>query len=613
MSSGSYRSLNQPRDKLPAQLQRSIWIDNLTVKPMLTGVSGFALPGEILAIMGPSGAGKTTLMDFMAGREMNRFRGITTGCVRINGRKRTRDFVEISGHTQSSPVFLGTLTVKETIDYAACLNICNSSERKARVMSVIRELHLEKCLNTTIGTPLRKGISDGERKRLAIALQLLRKPSILLLDEPTSGLDTRSSRQVISIVRGLADRGYTVAINIHSPDSTIFHQFDRLLMLVAGRVQYFGKANVAVECYEKVCERKRHMFQNPAEFLFECDTTVETVYQLPPDPSELTAPGVNGYHPKDIEKSECSCCFPSDDLQAILAANAARKSRPSIIWQFIILSLRSWRENSRNIAKYHLRAVLYALIGACIGSAWFDLPQTFTTLHDRQTMLMVIIVFYSFMQVASIPSFLVELQVMNREVLDGVYPVHAHMLQSFLSGILPNFLLALFSSWIIFKMVGIGDEGRGYPLFLVNVFLMLYVAESFAEFLCTFLPNLLVALCVFAGYFCISFIAMGLLVPISHLPIWWKPFHFASFHRYSIEVFCWNAFHGWNVECDLWPKYLCRIFRTGDDVLKARDMSSDEEDIILDLKVLLFQAVIYRMLSWMVLSAKTWSNTCTQV
>jgi len=590
-------------DNLPNSHKRSIWLDKFSYRSITKNVTCYALPGEILAIMGPSGAGKTTVMDFMAGRELNRFRG-AQGCVKVNGKPRNRDFIDYSGHTPSQPHFIETLTVKETIDFTSTLIIRNRKLRKERVDFVIRELALQRCLDRIIGGALIKGISDGERKRLAIALQLLRTPSILLLDEPTSGLDTTSSRDVINILKDLANRGFTIVITIHSPDSYIYDKFDRLLMLVNGQVQYFGTSKQAVQAYCDATHSQIRNFQNPAEFLFECAATntngngIATIRQDYPDPKVIA--GENPQLPLVREDDASCCCCPG---------RTERVAKPCCLSQFFTLMRRTALDNQRNLAKYYIRGIIYIGIGVLIGSAWYDLKPTFTTLHDRQTMLMVIIVFYSFMQVASLPSFLNELRVMNSEVLDGMYPVGAHMAQSLIGGILPNFFLALFSSYVIFYSVGIGTEGLGYPLFLTNVFLLLYVAESFAEFLTTFLQNLLVALCVYAAFFTTSFIAMGLLRPLSHLPAWWKPFHYASFHRYSIEVFTWNAFHGWNVKCDVRPRMVCTIYRTGDDVLKARDMSTSVDDIYWDLYILIIQAMIYRFLSWVVLKARIWSNT----
>eukprot|EP00466_Bigelowiella_natans_P003285 jgi/Bigna1/80535/fgenesh1_pg.72_\ len=270
-----YGTLSNLAMPLPKKLQRSLWADRISFtsysgKRILDNVSAFAVPGDILAIMGPSGAGKTTFMDLMAGREMNRFRGFE-GSVKVNGRPRTGGFVEISGHTSSSPVFIATLTVRETIQYAASLSIADSILSWYALALFNCESYFDDYVVAVVNTAqgyeggdrdpgTSSGISDGERKRLAIALQLLRTPSILLLDEPTSGLDTTSSRQVVSILRGLADRGFTIIINIHSPDSRIYSQFDRLLMLVAGRVQYFGKAAYAVESYMRICQTKIGQF-----------------------------------------------------------------------------------------------------------------------------------------------------------------------------------------------------------------------------------------------------------------------------------------------------------------------------------------------------------------
>mmetsp|Transcript_5053 Transcript_5053/g.7134 ORF Transcript_5053/g.7134 Transcript_5053/m.7134 type:complete len:611 (+) Transcript_5053:162-1994(+) len=571
------------RKPLPKHLRRSLWADNVSFssgsKKILKDVTCFATPGDILAIMGPSGAGKTTLMDLLAGREMNRFRGFK-GEIRVNGRPRSRSYIEFSGHTASTPFFISTLTVRETIEFAAQMCIAESKARQIRVNTVIEELYLERCEHNYIGGALLKGISDGERKRLAIALQLLRTPSILLLDEPTSGLDTSSSRQVVSILRSLADRGFTIVVNIHAPDSMIYSQFDRLLVLVAGNVQYFGKSKLAVELYEKACRTQIRQYQNPAEFLFECAVTQTCIYREQPTLAELDdrVPTSGPLQRSDatisgrcrcLDASSCwsCCCFGgggggndcgSDGPSSHWSDDHPKP--PGCIWQCFTLLKRTFVDNCRNLAKYHIRCVIYILIGVLIGTAWRDLKPTFSTLHDRQTMLMVIIVFYSFMQVASLPSFLTELKVMNQEVLDGQYPVLAHILQSLVAGLLPNLILAASSSWVIFTMVGIGDEGGGYFIFMINVFLLLYVAESFAEFLCTFTSNLLIALCVYAAFFTTSFIAMGLLRALSHLPPFWRPFHYISFHKYSIDVFMWNAFHGWATICDVKPARLCKLY-----------------------------------------------------
>ncbi|KAG0727614.1 Protein white [Chionoecetes opilio] len=122
----------------------------------------------------------------------------------------------------------------------------SQSERKRRVAQVMTELGLNKCADTRIGIPGRiKGISGGEKKRLAFACEMITNPLLLLCDEPTSGLDSFMAQSVVRAMKRLTGLGKTVIATIHQPSSEVFAMFDRLLLLAEGRVAFLGTVQEA--------------------------------------------------------------------------------------------------------------------------------------------------------------------------------------------------------------------------------------------------------------------------------------------------------------------------------------------------------------------------------
>ncbi len=141
-----------------------------------------------------------------------------------------------------------SLTVEEMLLYTALLKRPKEEPRahkRQEVDRLVERLALQTCRSTRIGSVLKRGISGGQAKRTNIAVALLPSPAVLFLDEPTSGLDSWTSNEVMTVVKGVAENGVTVAATIHSPSSFCFSLFDRLLVLLSGSVAYFGGTGVS--------------------------------------------------------------------------------------------------------------------------------------------------------------------------------------------------------------------------------------------------------------------------------------------------------------------------------------------------------------------------------
>ncbi|KAK6122137.1 hypothetical protein DH2020_044127 [Rehmannia glutinosa] len=188
---------------------------------LLYSVSGVFSPGVLTALMGSSGAGKTTLMDVLAGRKTS---GYIEGDVRISGYpKEQKSFARISGYVEQSDIHSPQVTVIESLWFSSFLRLpeeVNEGQRKA--CQAVRLIH--------------------RTKRLTIAVELVANPSIIFMDEPTSGLDARAAAIVMRTVRNTVDTGRTVVCTIHQPSIEIFEAFDELLLMKrGGRVIYGGK------------------------------------------------------------------------------------------------------------------------------------------------------------------------------------------------------------------------------------------------------------------------------------------------------------------------------------------------------------------------------------
>eukprot|EP01137_Pigoraptor_chileana_P033009 Opistho-2@23286 len=218
-------------------------------KVILQDVTGSAKPGEMIAIMGTSGAGKTSFLNVLAGRHVQ---GVVDGQILLNGEPRSKMFKRQSAYVEQDDLLFPNLTVRETFTYTALLRLprkLTKEEKVQRAMDVITELGLLSCIDTRIGNEANRGISGGERKRTSIGVELITNPRMLFLDEPTSGLDSFTAFHIMESVRELANAGRAVITTLHQPNRKVFELFDKLLLLTKGRIVFYGPAAKAIDFF----------------------------------------------------------------------------------------------------------------------------------------------------------------------------------------------------------------------------------------------------------------------------------------------------------------------------------------------------------------------------
>ncbi|RDW56738.1 ABC multidrug transporter [Coleophoma cylindrospora] len=209
-------------------------------KQLLQKISGFVKPGQLVALMGSSGAGKTTLMDVLAQRKDE---GRIEGSILVNGKPQSISFQRTTGYCEQNDVHEGTATVKESLLFSARLRQnfeIPDQEKQDYVERIMELLELGPIQDAIVGVP-GSGLSIEQRKRLTLATELVAKPSLLFLDEPTSGLDGQSAFSIVRFMRKLAESGQAVICTIHQPSAVLFEAFDVLLLLAkGGKTTYFG-------------------------------------------------------------------------------------------------------------------------------------------------------------------------------------------------------------------------------------------------------------------------------------------------------------------------------------------------------------------------------------
>lgn len=565
------------------------------VRTILYPQSGYVAPGHLTAIMGPSGCGKTSLLNIISQRVKK-----YSGDVMVNGKLAGKNLGGLLGFVQQDDVFIPNLTVYETLKYSAYLRLPSKmslKEKKARVEEVIKDLNLNKCRDTFVGQPgVKKGISGGERKRLAIAVELLTSPSVLFLDEPTTGLDASAALHLMYLLKKVASKGRTIVLTIHQPRTNIFNMFDRLILLVSGRLVYFGEACAAISYFGKLGLTMPSNY-NPADFLIDILSVTESEDELSEeerasDEKRLDTI-ISNYQPNIHEDFEITEEMKHIDFRLFVGYAST--------WftQFVVLCVRAVKVIRRDTMLTLVRFVQTTILAVIVGLIFLQLGHSQVNVQDRAGVLFFVMLNQMMNSLMSgITLFADERPVFLRERASRAYHVSSYFAGKSLSQLPQSIIYPLLFGCIVYYMIGLNSSAASFFKFLALLVYASYASGAIGEAVSACTKTTQMAQSVAILLIIVLVLFSGFYVNTDSLPVFltWGPW--ASPFRYVYEAFFLNEFVGTTWQCN--PDEACR-FRTGQDVLNAFHFNTSVSEIWIDCLFLLAFILVAKTATYLAL------------
>ncbi|KAJ4171376.1 hypothetical protein NW754_013145 [Fusarium falciforme] len=511
-------------------------------KTIVDNVEGIVEAGEICALMGPSGCGKTTLLNALAGRPSNTSN--IEAKVLINGSQLSRAaFRDISCFVEREDALIGSLTVRETLEFSSRLASTSSlskQERLLRINGLLESFGLVDQANTLIGTPIRKGVSSGQKRRVGIASQLITSPKLIFLDEPTSGLDSAASWKVVNYLRQVARRNNLIVIcSIHQPSTSTFNLFDKLLLLSRGKTHYVGPVSDVTMHYEEFGHKvPKHV--NPAEFLLELINV---------DFQQDTAAAAQSLN--NLQSTWQTSHRAKDTRSAIMAAeqeggqlrNEATDNKPSMPSLTLTLLHRSFIKSYRDPVAYGIRLAMYLGLAILVGTVWVRLAPNQESIQPFTIALFFGSAFMSFMAVAYVSAFLEDEVQYVKEHQSGLYGAAEFILSNFLIGVPYLFLIVVVFSLISYWLCNFHPTAEAFFIWIMWLFLDLLAAESLVVFVASLFPSFVISLALVAFTNGLWMSVSGFMIPPTILnPFYKYVFSYWDYQKYVFEGMMINEF-----------------------------------------------------------------------
>ncbi|XP_058818863.1 ATP-binding cassette sub-family G member 1-like [Topomyia yanbarensis] len=493
-------------------------------KQILKNISGTFGSGRLTAVIGPSGGGKSSLMNALSGF---RTQGVKGRILVNNEPVDPQKYRQLVAYTAQDVPLLPNITVQETLHFAADLKLPSSVTgiHKTKIVNdIVALLGLEKCIHNQVEV-----ISGGERKRLSIGLELVSNPKIMFFDEPTSGLDSVASYQVVSHLKELAKQGRCVVSAIHQPSSELLELFDDIYVLTDGRCMYQGTLVEMIPTLAEagfLCPR----YYNPADFALKIASTVESdpdkTSQLMKRMESATNEQLNGTHDEQHDGA---------NLLNERGKGSSRQYPISQFRQFLILTRRTALGTLRNLKLTRLRLMGHILFGTIIGAVFYDVGDNGAKVLSNVGCLMMMLMFIVFSNAMTVVlTFPLEMSVFIREHKSNCYSTVAY----FCSKIVADFPLMLSAvtcfQLIAYYLTGQLNETNRVVMFWGICALMGWTAQMygmvagsiFAVDISPFaVPSTVVPMILFSGFF----------IRYSELLSVFKPLTYVSPFRYGFE------------------------------------------------------------------------------
>ncbi|XP_058192547.1 ABC transporter G family member 29-like [Rhododendron vialii] len=518
----SFDCLNYFVDMPPEMREQGVTEDKLQ---LLQEATGAFRPGVLTALMGVSGAGKTTLMDVLAGRKTG---GYIEGDVMISGfPKKQETFARISGYCEQNDIHSPQVTVHESLIYSAFLRLpkeVKMDEKMVFVDEVMDLVELDNLKDAIVGLPGITGLSTEQRKRLTIAVELVANPSIIFMDEPTSGLDARAAAIVMRTVRNTVDTGRTVVCTIHQPSIEIFETFDELLLMKrGGQVIYSGplgrNSHKIIEYFTAIpgVPRIKERY-NPATWMLEVSSVAAEV-RLGIDFSQHYKSSALYQRNKALVQELSAPPPGAKDLYFPTQFSQSTWGQfKSCLWK---QWCSYWRSPAYNLARF-----FFALAAALVsGTIFWKVGAKRDNTSDLETVIGAMFVAVLFVGVNNCktvqPLVAVERTVIYRERAAGMYSALPYALAQVIVEIPYVLVQASYFVLIVYGMVDFEWTAPKFFWFFFITYISFLYFTYFGMMTVSITPNNQVAAIVASAFFTLFILFSGFFIPRSRIPKWW--------------------------------------------------------------------------------------------
>ena len=518
-------------------------------KIILNNLNGYFSHGKLTGIIGPSGAGKTSLIELLSGQSKT---GIVKGNLFLNGNPSDINIMKkISGFVFQDDIILKTMTVKEALYMSALLRLpetISNEEKENKVNEMISLLHLENCKDTIVGDSLSKGISGGERKRLSVGMEMITNPSIIFLDEPTSGLDTYSAYSLMNNLKYLTNTGRTVISTIHQPSSDILRLFDDIIILNKGKIIYLGEVNNLVNYFSSIGYQCPE-YTNPSDYIF---MNILNPINFNFDNNNLKSVEekdkyiLESFTKSGMEKTILDKCNLINNNK-IKLSEKSHKYKPSLCLQLKFLLKRHLKNLIRNKSILRTKIGQSIGLGLIIGLTFLNIPgsDAKAQVQDRNGSLFI----SSFSQVllpiiGTLALFSLERPIILREISSGYYNSLSYYLSKMIIEIPLQIIITFITCTIIYWLCLFQKTFKKYIIFVGIVLLGSLCGLSIGTAIATASKNVNLALQI--APFCIIPLILfsGLLINCDSIPPYFTWIQYISPVRYMYQEVYKNEFKG---------------------------------------------------------------------
>jgi len=576
-------------------------------KTILSGITGSFEPGSVTAIMGSSGAGKTTLLNVLAGRAF----GKIDGKILYNGypREESPSLFQHQAYVMQDDIMMPTQTAREIITFSAKLRISNEFfdiEKYERVEDIIDELNIRNCENTQVGAPgVKRGVSGGERKRIAVGVELVTNPSLLFLDEPTSGLDSFTAQRVVETMQTLAKSGRTIVCTIHQPNSQIFAMLDNLILLAKGRMVYNGPVKTVVDYFGSI-GHPVPQYTNPADYLMELIHIDQSGKDA--ESEARVRKLIDAWPESDFYKQK-EAKFRLHSLKKEGEEKISDYAQGVPVQSYLIAK-RSLTDTLREPLKVRTIIGQTLFLSILLGLIYLQIDNDATGARDRSGALFFILINQAMAaMMAVVTVFPSEKIIFLREHNNHMYRTTSFFLSKIFAELPFQILYVTLFSVIVYWMVGFQKHFDNFIIFWVVLILVDQVGESFALLLgigasngavaVSLVPIAIVPFMIFSGY----------LLNTDKTPPYFIWIEYISFFRYAFRALTINEFKHIEFHCRD-SELIGGICPVPNGTVILEELNFDNDTIALNIGVLIIMYVALRLIGYggLIWKAKATAN-----